>query len=111
MPEETLHQALLVTASQTNSHALMEELQPPLQPSSRLCNTLKKTFSRVKQDSQYQQEEVHDWAAHLKQFQAILIEFGANGAPKEFDLIRFFREGLKTSIKVQVEQRGRGLNS
>lgn len=33
------------------------------------------------------------------------------GVPEESDLIRFFREGLKPSIKAQMEQRGREINS
>ena len=44
-------------------------------------------------------------------YQAILVEFDADGAPEESDLIRFFCEGLKPSIKAQIEQRGRELDS
>lgn len=62
-------------------------------------------WNKVKQDSQYQQEEVQDWASHLKHLQAILIEFDADGAPEESALIRFFREGLKPSVKAEMEQR------
>ena len=69
------------------------------------------TWSRIKRDSQYQQEEVQDWASHLEHLQSILLEFDAEGAPEESDLIRFFREGLKPSIKAQMEQRGRELDS
>lgn len=68
-------------------------------------------WSRVKQDSQYQQEGVQDWAFHLEHLQAILIEFDADGAPEKSDLIRSFREGPKPSIKAQMEQRGRELDS
>ena len=57
------------------------------------------------------QEEVQDWASHLEHLQSILLEFDAEGAPEESDLIRFFREGLKPSIKAQMEQRGRELDS
>ena len=63
-------------------------------------------WNKVIRDSQYQQEEVQDWASHLKHLQAILIEFDADGAPEESVLIRFFREGLKPSVKAQMEQRG-----
>ena len=65
------------------------------------------TWSRVKRDSQFQQEEVQDWASHLEHFQSILQEFDEEGAPEESDLIWFFREGLRPSIKAQMEQRGR----
>ena len=68
-------------------------------------------WSKLKRDSQYQLEEVQDWAAHLEYFQSILLEFDDAGAPKEFYLIRFFREGLRPSIRVQIEQQGRELDN
>lgn len=68
-------------------------------------------WSRIKRDSQYQQEDVQDWASHLEYFQSILVEFDADGAPEESTLICFFREGLKPSIKAQMEQRGRESDS
>ena len=68
-------------------------------------------WSRVKRNSQYQQEKVQDWASHLEHLQSILQEFDADRAPKKSDLIRFFREGLKPWIKAQIEQRGRKLDS
>ena len=68
-------------------------------------------WSRIKRDSQYQQEEVQDWAAHLEHLQSILIEFDADGAPEESAVVRFFREGLKPSVKAQMEQRGREKDS
>lgn len=40
-----------------------------------------------------------------------VLEFDADVAPEESDLIRFFQEGLKPSIKAQIEQRGRELDS
>lgn len=66
---------------------------------------------RVKRDSQFQQEEVQNWASHLEHLQSIHIEFDADGAPEESDLIRFFREGLKPLVKAQMEQRGREIDS
>lgn len=68
-------------------------------------------WSKFRRDSQYQVEEVQDWAFHLEHLQSILLEFDTNGAPEESDLIRFFREGLKPSIKAQMEQRGCELDS
>ena len=65
------------------------------------------TWSRVKRDSQFQQEEVQDWASHLEHLQSILQEFDEEGAPEESNLIRFFRKSLRPSIKAQMEQRGR----
>ena len=64
-------------------------------------------WSRVKRDSQYQQEEIQDWASHLEHLQSILIEFDADGAPEESDPIWFFWEGFKPSVKAQMEQCGR----
>ena len=61
-------------------------------------------WSRVKRDSQYQQEEIQDWAFYLEHFQFILIEFDADGAPEESALFRYFREA-------QMEQRGREKDS
>lgn len=43
-------------------------------------------WSKVKQDSQYQQEEVQDWASHYEQLQPILIKFNADGASEESNL-------------------------
>ena len=68
-------------------------------------------WSRVKRNSQYQQEEVQDWAFHLEHLQSILQEFDADGAPEESDLIQFFRERLKPLVKAQMEQKGRELDS
>lgn len=68
-------------------------------------------WSRIKRDFQYQLEEAHNWASRLEHLQSILIEFDADGAPEESDLVRFFREGFKPSIKAQMEQRGRELDS
>ena len=50
---------------------------------------------------------MQDWASHLKHLQSILQEFDEEGALEESDLIRFFREGLRPSIKAQMEQQGR----
>ena len=50
---------------------------------------------------------MQDWAFHLEHVQSILQEFDKEGALEEFDLIWFFREGFRPSIKAQIEQRGR----
>lgn len=44
-------------------------------------------YGRAKRDSQYQQEVVQDSASHLEHLQAILLEFDADGAPEESDLM------------------------
>lgn len=68
-------------------------------------------WSKLKRDSQYQLEEVLEWAAHLEHLQSILTEFDSVGAPREITMIRYFREGLKPSIKAKMDQRGRELDS
>ncbi len=66
--------------------------------------------TKIRRDSQYQQEEVLDWAAHLEHLQAVLKEFDPSGAPNEITLIRYFREGLRLSIQAQLDHRGRDLD-
>ncbi len=68
-------------------------------------------WSKFKKDSQYQLEEAQDWASHLEHLQSILLEFDADGAKEESDLIRFFWEELKSCIKAEMEQRGRELDN
>ena len=69
------------------------------------------TWSRVRRNSQFQPEEVQDWASHLEHLQSILQEFDEEGAPEESDLIWFFCKSLRPSIKAQIEWRGREHNS
>lgn len=68
-------------------------------------------WSRIKRESQYQGEEVPDWASHLVHFQAIIKEFDPDRAPEKSDLIRFFWKGLKPSVKAHMEPHARGLDS
>lgn len=56
-------------------------------------------WSKLKRDSKYQLKEVQDWVAHLEYLQSILLEFDNAGAPEEFYLIYFFREGLRPLIQ------------
>ena len=51
-------------------------------------------WAKIKRDSQYQQEDVLDWAAHLEHLQAVLQEFDSVAAPNKDTMIRYFREGL-----------------
>ena len=52
-----------------------------------------------------------DWASHLKHLQSIFLEFDADEAPGEPTMIKYFREGLKPSIRAEIEQYGRELDS
>ena len=52
-----------------------------------------------------------DLASYLEHLQFILMEFDADGIPGEPTIISHFREGLKPSIRAEIEQRGRKLDS
>ena len=62
-------------------------------------------WKKVKCNSQYQDKSVQDWATHLEYLQSILIEFDFKWAPKEGTIIWYFRESLRPSIRVEMEQR------
>ena len=68
-------------------------------------------WSKIKRDSQYQLEEVQDWASYLKHLQFILVKFDADGALVKSNLIQFFREGLKPLIRAQIEPRSQEYDS
>ena len=55
-------------------------------------------WTKIKQDSQYQQEEVQDGVAYLNHFQAILKEFNPTYAPNKTTFIHYLRDGLYPSI-------------
>ena len=61
-------------------------------------------WRKLKRDSQYQLEEVYDWASHLEHLQSILMEFDPAAAPTESTMVRYFEEGLKPSIKAEIDQ-------
>ncbi len=67
-------------------------------------------WTKIRRDSQYQQKEVLDWAAHLKYLQAVLNEFDPSGGPNKTILIHYFQEGLRPSIRAQLDYRGRNLD-
>ena len=67
-------------------------------------------WSKIKRDSQYQQEEVQDWASHLEHLQSILLEFDTRCAPTEDVLCRYFYEGLRPSIRLWIDEEGRELD-
>ena len=61
-------------------------------------------WRKLKRDSQYQLEEVYDWASHLEHLQSILIEFDPAAAPTESTMVRYFEKSLKPSIKAEIDQ-------
>ena len=68
-------------------------------------------WEKIKRNSQYQLEEVLNWAAHLKHLQAVLREFDPAATPNEEIMIRYFQEGLRPSVRAQLDARGRDLDS
>lgn len=65
----------------------------------------------MKQDSQYQGESSLDWDLHFKYLQSILREFNPAGAPEKLNMIQYFRQGLKPSIRAEIEKHSRELDS
>lgn len=55
---------------------------------------------KIKQDSQYQQDEVQDWVFYLQYLKSILIEFDLRCVSTEVLLCQYFYEGFKPSIKL-----------
>ena len=52
-------------------------------------------------------EEAQDWASYFQHLQSILSEFDLIRTPNKLTMICYFREGLKPSIKVEIEQQDR----
>ena len=67
-------------------------------------------WGKLKRDFQYQQEEVLDWAAHLEHMQVVFWEFDPGAAPSERIMIWCFLEGLKPSVRAQIDAQSRDLN-
>ncbi len=68
-------------------------------------------WTKIRWDSQYHQEETLDWAAHLEHLPAMLKEFDPISTPNKTTLIRYFREGLRPSIRAQLDHRGQDLDA
>ena len=72
------------------------------------ANSILSQFRRV---SQYQQESVLEWAAHLEHLQSILLAYDPVGAPAEPTMLRYFREGLRPSILAELQNEDLELES
>ncbi len=68
-------------------------------------------WTKIKQDSQYQQEEVLDWAVLLEHLQTVFKEFDPTNAPNEITLIRYFRKKRRPFIRAQFDYRERDLDA
>ena len=64
-------------------------------------------WSKFRRNSQFQLEETRDWASHFQHLQSILSEFDPIWTPNKLTMICYFRENLKPSIKVEMEQQNR----
>ena len=65
----------------------------------------------MKKGSKFQQEEVIDWAGHLKHLQTMLKEFDLAAGPNEELLICYFPNGLRLSIWAQSNKQGQDLDT
>ena len=61
-------------------------------------------WRKLKRDSQYELKKVYNWASHLEHFQSILMKFDPAAASTESTMVRYFEEGLKPSIKAEIDQ-------
>ena len=68
-------------------------------------------WEKIKRDFQYQLEKVLNWAAYLEHLQAVLREFDLAATLNKEIMIQYFREGLKSSVRAQLDARGRDLDS
>ncbi len=66
-------------------------------------------WTKIRRDSQYQQEEILDKTAHLEHLQAVFKEFDLSGTPNETTLIRYFQERLCPSIWAQLDHQKQDL--
>ena len=60
-------------------------------------------WKKLKRDFHYQLEEIYDWVSHFKHFRSILIKFDLVAATTESTIVRYFDEGLKPSIKAEMD--------
>ena len=68
-------------------------------------------WGKIKRDSQYQQEEVQDWASCLRHFQSILVGFDLWCAPTKNVLCWYFYKGLRPLIWLWIDKEDRDLDS
>ena len=61
-------------------------------------------WRKLKRDSQYQLEEVYDWAFYLKHLRWILLGYDLVAAPTEVTMVSYFEKDLKPSIKAEIDQ-------
>ena len=62
-------------------------------------------FSQFRRVSQYQQDSVLEWAAHLKHLQSILLAYDLIKALAKPTMLRYFQEGLQSSILVKLQNK------
>ena len=67
-------------------------------------------WTKIKRDSQHQQEEVQDWGFHPQHLKSILVEFDPRCAPTKEMLYRYFHKSLKPSIRLWIDKEGQDLD-
>ena len=68
-------------------------------------------YSQFRRVSQYQQESLLEWAAHLEHLRSILLEYDPIGAPTEPTMLKYFRKGSRLSILAEVQNEDLELKS
>ena len=63
-------------------------------------------WKTIRRDSQYQQEEIMDWAIDLEHLQTVLKKFDSAASPIEEVLIDWFCDSLRPSIQAQTDKQG-----
>ena len=71
----------------------------------------RRNSSRFRRVSQYQQELVLEWAAHLEHLQLILLAYNPVGVPAEPTMLRYFREGPRPPILAELQNEDLELES
>ena len=67
-------------------------------------------WTKIKRDSQHQQEEAQDWASYLQYLKSILIEFNPRCTFIKNVLCQYFYKGLRPSIRLWIDKKSQDLD-
>lgn len=59
-------------------------------------------WNKLREDAQYQIEEVQDWVAHIEYVESILLEFNTNNTPRKEKLGQTFYDVRKSLIQLWI---------
>lgn len=65
---------------------------------------------KFRNTNQYQLENVIDWFAHMEYLQSVLRKFDGIATSMDNLLIRYFWDGLRLSIRTQLDEKSRNRN-